>query len=799
GGDGDDDFDISSSVTGSLLGGAGSDDFDFLEVGQTVATLNGEGGDDYIYAALETNTWVATSTNTGTLNSDTGFEGIENLIGNDGVDMFYLGADVTGLINGLDGNDQFFISNNVSGTMNGGNDNDEFTITSLVPVTGIMNGNADNDTFTISGDFSTINGGSGNDTFNVTSGVSGTVNGNENDDELNVNIAGLSGVNTLIFDGGIGNNNVNFTGGDSSYDGSFTADVIVGPFFYDQISYNQGGNTFNVQYRQVVDALDDVIATDFSINGSAANDLIELNSGTAANLGSRVLPLDRNGFIFGGGTQVYFSGKTNMAVNGNGGTNDTIELTQDIDLGAGNLILNAEIIDVTNDVVDYQIAANHLELNGVQSIINLANDGQLQTSVNTLGVANSGDVRINETDNISITSLSNTGLVEINAGGAITGSDLSHAAALNLTAANDINLVGVNQLSGPMQLFGQNIRLINDVNTNLVNGSADLLEITMNNANFTGAGDYNDFVVHRGNNVSLTDSDDLIVTTAAVTGTLSVTANGLGVGTVEGNTVSLNAGSGALYDLHENNNINIIANRTQLSASTGIGTDSDPIETQTAELDVINSGNNGSIVNIINTGAVLVTNLVNNGDIYFTNDDDVTINNINTNYDIGTLNMRVNSGSVFGAPKADYNVSPDITAYSVEILVPQGDFGTIERPISVEVQDTFSLLSNNSVVFYAGTIPPRSILDSSAFATHIFAGLGLLSGGDLIEIESLAELDPAIFTNVSNYTYPDLAVMLPEDQSYAVKDDDKKKKKKAAEEGEEEAADDEAAPSNVEL
>ena len=36
----------------------------------------------------------------------------------------------------------------------------------------------------------------------------------------------------------------------------------------------------------------------------------------------------------------------------------------------------------------------------------------------------------------------------------------------------------------------------------------------------------------------------------------------------------------------------------------------------------------------------------------------------------------------------------------------------------------------------------------------------------MIEVESLFDLDPAIFTAVTNYYHDDLAIMMPEDQLY---------------------------------
>ena len=41
-----------------------------------------------------------------------------------------------------------------------------------------------------------------------------------------------------------------------------------------------------------------------------------------------------------------------------------------------------------------------------------------------------------------------------------------------------------------------------------------------------------------------------------------------------------------------------------------------------------------------------------------------------------------------------------------------------------------------------------------------------LAGQQMITVESLAEVDPAIFTNIKNFNYGDISVMLPLDQLY---------------------------------
>lgn len=51
----------------------------------------------------------------------------------------------------------------------------------------------------------------------------------------------------------------------------------------------------------------------------------------------------------------------------------------------------------------------------------------------------------------------------------------------------------------------------------------------------------------------------------------------------------------------------------------------------------------------------------------------------------------------------------------------------------------------------------------------------------LLEIESLNELDPVIFTEVRNYYYEDVAIMMPADQGIEASDEDEKEEEKEEE------------------
>ena len=57
--------------------------------------------------------------------------------------------------------------------------------------------------------------------------------------------------------------------------------------------------------------------------------------------------------------------------------------------------------------------------------------------------------------------------------------------------------------------------------------------------------------------------------------------------------------------------------------------------------------------------------------------------------------------------------------------------------------------------------------DRSLLQFNAFDALSTLSGGQLVELETLAEINPAIFTDVRNYASAEIAIRLPRDQLYA--------------------------------
>ena len=200
-----------------------------------------------------------------------------------------------------------------------------------------------------------------------------------------------------------------------------------------------------------------------------------------------------------------------------------------------------------------------------------------------------------------------------------------------------------------------------------------------------------------------------------------------------------------------------------LSASQTSGTPSQSVSVAGI---VSGSGAGSSPVEITNSGDVLLTNLVNSGDIDFKNNTNVTIDHVDAGFTVGTFRLDVANGSVFGVDRGGVNffTVPDITADAAFVTV-NGEFGTFARPIVLKLNSEFFLASTVSSTFFIPQ-PPPVVNDTSDLQLSVFDSLNSVSGQRLIEIESIADINPAIFTDLHNYNQENISIRLPRDQMF---------------------------------
>jgi len=106
------------------------------------------------------------------------------------------------------------------------------------------------------------------------------------------------------------------------------------------------------------------------------------------------------------------------------------------------------------------------------------------------------------------------------------------------------------------------------------------------------------------------------------------------------------------------------------------------------------------------------------------------------------------------------------------------------------VNTTFTLLAvtgqgqGQGAIYYLGR-RPNQILTPAVLRELAIRGFIGISGQQLINIENLSEIDPAIFTKVRNYNYDDISIRLPADQNYDYYDNDYNNNDDEKENGEE--------------
>ena len=780
------------------------------------------------------NIWTVSATPSLSYNGNTvTFSGFDNLTGGTGSDVFNLDANIASIVDGGEGIDRFNITSDITGTLNGNAGDDIFTFQTNSSLSGLLDGGTgDNDsvdmsalaavditlgqdivniesitgngsdstlsgennptTWTVDGDnsgsvsvgsetlmfaaFNQLIGGSDADIFTLEgNGVfNGSILAGAGNNHLQVTLTGLQN-GQLEFLGGADDNSLSLTGvlsGSADYEEVYKASSSGGEFIF-----TNNGNTYGISYSEVDNIQDDVTAN-LSVQGSAVNDTFQLaaNSFVVSNSPPITPPVTVN-----------YTNKTDLTIVGLGGEADEIILQGVLNIG-GRLTLSAEKVSADPGNI---ISAKELMLNGVNSAGSA--DARIFTNISSLYLTDSGSVYlINELNALTLAQMSATGVVDILAADSVNNSaSLVSDHELIITSKDNIDLGRhANQLSGPLSLFAAGtVSLDNSVDINLASVIATTLNLTTSgNINSIGkiavsgtadltasggdiafSGDTGFSTLNvAGNNITLHDNYDIEQLDITATGNVNVSArSGLGVGNITANHIQLDAGEGQISDKN-GDAVNLVAPQVVLRAGTGItdsgGGPDNTLETQTAKLDVFNAT---GFVGIKNTGDVTLSQLVTQGNIDFINSGNVTVDTVKA--DDSHLNMTVSNGSIVGTSR-DYRAAPDITANSAWINASR-DFGTLVRPVSVKINTEFVLFSNLGSVYYFGG-KPDTILDNSTIKISIFDALLGLSGQQLIEVETLSQIDPAIFTEVRNYYQDEIAILLPADQRYEDDEED---------------------------
>ncbi len=845
---------VSFSGFSVLTGGTNDDSFEVIDT-TLVSQINGGDGAgndaiDYSNTTADVNIIIGSSL------SPDGVEvtGIEGLIGNSSSS----GSPFDSTITVNDGNNTWTIGDfDGAGIADGIND-------------GLFQ---DSDGNVISFiDFNILEGGSEIDIFNVQNAgsITGFIHGGAGADELRL---AVNGSGELRFIGGLGDDIVVLSGGGANFDASYSSDINSEGD--EELTYTaENGTSYSLVYGEVETVQDDIVATNFTINGSSANDQIEISSGVVS---------------VNGEVAVNFSNRTNLIFNG--GTGDVFDLVGDLNLANGNLTVNNS--SLTNST-DSLITADSLVFD---SSANVGSDSaRLRTNIASLSLSNVlGDLYIEEASDIELLAFSTTGVFDLVAGGDImqsSASILTSNALVTLNSTNDIFLTNQNQLSGGINLSANaSIVFHNSVSTEFAGINAQALELIIN-GDISDSGEIivtgltsidannnsvtfdhadNDFNLVTASNVSdltLVDNgsltlnqisvdnglnvfgNDLTVSEAinagsvlfdtsglvslsanvnSLNGDLSIIGNQinqnadlnsqLNISLVSNGQITMDANSSSVavgnigYSAEDNLNVsllntadgtvslasqdgqiidtngdldNIVANRAELVSQNGIGV-LDAIETQ---LTTLHAQNGVGQININNRGTITLERLATIGDIEFNNTDlngsDIYFvpGSVDAGYDDGALLMTTEGGSFLGVGGVPSFENADIVARAATFVDASfsGTFGSIARPLVLRVRDiaTISVRTSFSPLFAA---PLPEINDSaSLFSFSSFDTISALAGGQLVEVESLVDVDPAIFTDLRNYNNDEIAVRLPNDQLFDYEEDEESEEQEESEE-----------------
>ncbi|OZY87481.1 hypothetical protein CBP51_11055 [Cellvibrio mixtus] len=538
-------------------------------------------------------------------------------------------------------------------------------------------------------------------------------------------------------------------------------DLLIGGDLLSSTSINYAGQfNANSQYGNII--LNNANAFTGNLNLKAVGD-ISIKNSTAINLDevrAQNLSVEADGTVTGIGS---------IIVNG---------LTS-ISSGANVTFMHAD-----NDLNSLAIVkANNVFLKD-------------KNSLTLTGVSASGDVSLSAKETVNIASAcvndcaESYGVraknLEINTGaGAITvGKNIDVIDNLTFRA----NGITVNDA-----LSAKNINLNAGAGTLLLSERGNLNGLAGNSIALSGNRIEQRSVIKGNGEISFVAADDIQMANGSLTESLSgnVTYRGknIALGSIKAVNGSVNlTANGAISD-NNGDDINIEANRWNADAIAGIGVGrfgslgQDAIETDVNILSVRNAGKlqGDTKINILNTDSLIIEQLRNNGDISIanltgdiildnTNNEPFNINDsdartqggvINAGTNGGILTLSIPNGMVRAENKA-VKSNPDIIADIATFDYSENtkfSFGERDRKIVMHIPSFYKQTARtSSIIWYL-----KKPLDTTDSSTPI---KNLMSNDQLIQIEGLSEIDPAIFTNVSNYIHDEVAILMPADQRF---------------------------------
>ncbi len=474
-------------------------------------------------------------------------------------------------------------------------------------------------------------------------------------------------------------------------------------------------------------------------------------------------------------------------------------------------VLSGDIIDssVAGEIL---VGANPLTLN--------AADGNIVLDATTVAAHQlSGPLSLSASGTIELNNQASVNLAAVNAGNlsVTSGADIIGSGALQVDENALFNANGAVTLNNQSNDFS-NVEIAGATDVSIY--EIDSVTVTFaESANNLGDIDLSAATLNIDGSVSAVNilaqsRDQQLVTNSNLTGSQLVSLLGQGVevsGNVSSAEIVVNSGAGDLLVnsvLNGSEKVELISGAMiqsgtgsalisggllVASAQTGIGTADSPLKTSVSQLELVN---NTGLINVQNSGEVIVDAIYTVGDITLTNNGNVLLNNgaINTLInspgetpinvtDIplsaeGMVTLNINNGSLLSGESILSIGDPQIVTTDLDINVSNGNFGANGQAFVFYARDSVSITSDASLstVLCGFEICPRFGFDDTS---AIKARFGTTASELIVEVETLNEINPGVFTGLKSYFYNETSIYLPRDQRY---EDDEEEELWASEE-----------------
>ncbi|WP_210247073.1 beta strand repeat-containing protein [Aliikangiella marina] len=704
--------------------------------------------------------------------------------GGSGNDFFDIqnGGSVTGYIHGGAGNDELRLSFNTSGQvsfiggegddsvlLSGGGDDFDATYTSNVNGAEVLNyQNTSGVTYAFSFDEVesvvdnveavnfTIFGSTGADLIDISTG-NVTVNGGTTvqfNNRTNLILSGESNDTfDLVGDLDLGNGNLTLLNSllTNSSGSLLSADALVLDSVAGAGTQGSRINT-DINTLSITNAVGDVYLAEAdsivldSIDTSGVFDLVA--NGAVSQLAGTVLTSSNNFAVSTTGSidldnSNQLSGAVSLSTDGDITFRNAVA-TDFAAINARNFNLNV-VGDITDSGTIIVTETLTIEANGNDIILDNATN-----NFNIINVTSANNATFSDIESLVLNDINVDNLLQVNAENLSTAADIS-VGAITINATGDV------QINNNLQsLLG-----------NIVINAGDFVQ----NANIESVAD---ITLVSEQSITMASS----TSSTANAGNISYTANGnvdLALLTTSGGTVNVTSSTGEIVDNNDDVD-NIVANRAELIAQNGIGADN-ALETQLANLFAENGQGQ---IRIDNRGNIILERLATSGDITFNNADfegsDISFmpGSVDAGYDVGSLVMTTEGGSFLGIGETPDFENADIVARDAAFLdsTLSGTFGSITRPLVLRIRDSVLITVRTSLNPQFAQPLPEIDDSGSLFRFSSFDAVSAIAGGQLVEVEELVEVDPAIFTDLTNYYSDEVAVRLPRDQLYEEDDEE---------------------------